>query len=73
MLPRFSPRFVFVLKWSAIYASFGAIDTLSGASFTVATYQMALLWGSPRFSLGVAITRTMPAARAANSTERNES
>jgi hypothetical protein len=39
MLPRFSPRFVFVLKWSAIYASFSAIDTLSGASSTVATYQ----------------------------------
>jgi hypothetical protein len=35
----FYRRFVFVLKRSAMYASFGAIDTPFGASFTVATYQ----------------------------------
>ena len=39
MLPRFSHRFVFALKRSAMYASSGAIDTPFGASFTVATYQ----------------------------------
>jgi hypothetical protein len=51
MLPRFSFRFVFALKGSAEYASFGAIDSLSGASFTAATYQDGAALGSPGFPL----------------------
>jgi hypothetical protein len=62
MLPRLQPPFAFVLKWSAIYASFGAVDTLSGASFTAATYQDGAAVGFSMFFLGVAITRTIPAA-----------
>jgi Retinal pigment epithelial membrane protein len=50
MLPRFSPRFVFVLKWSAIYASLDAIVNLSGASFTAATSQDGAALGFSRFS-----------------------
>jgi len=73
MLPRFSPRLVFVLKWSAIYAIFDAIDSLSGASFTAATYQDGAALGFSRFSLGIAITRTMPVVQAVNFSERNES
>jgi len=52
MLPRFSLRFVFALKWSAIYVSLGAIDTLSGASFTAATYQDGAALGFFMFPLG---------------------
>lgn len=51
MLPRFSLRFVFVHKSSAIYASLGAIDTLSGASFTAATYQDGAALGFSMFPL----------------------
>jgi len=52
MLPRFSSRFIFVLKWSAIYASLGAIGTLSGASFTAATYQDGAALRFSMFFLG---------------------
>ena len=52
MLPRFSPRCAFVLKWLVIDASFGAIDALSGAGFTAATYTNGVEMGSPCFSLG---------------------
>lgn len=52
MLPRFSPRCAFVLKWPAIDASFGAIGALSGAGSTAATYKNGAEVGSPCFSLG---------------------
>jgi hypothetical protein len=52
MLPRFSPRCAFVLKWPVIDASFGAIDALSDAGFTAATYQDDAEGGFSMFFLG---------------------
>lgn len=52
MLPRFSPRRAFVLKWPAIDASFGAIGALSGAGFAAAAYQDDPEGGFSMFSLG---------------------
>ena len=72
MLPRFSPRCAFVLKWPAIDASFGAIDALSGAGFAAATYQDDGEGGFSMFFPGVAVIRTIPAAQAASVSERNE-
>ena len=72
MLPRFSPRCAFVLKWPIIDASFGAIDALADAGFAAATYQDDAEGGFSMFFPGVAVIRTTPAAQAASVSERNE-
>jgi hypothetical protein len=60
-----------VLRWSAIRRSLDAIDSLSGASFTAAAYQVGAALGLSRVSLEGLDDPNYARATGGNFSERN--